>query len=138
MIAEHSFGTGTFTINYAEGPPAGSALVLLHGGSARWQDLAGFLPILAASWHIYAPNLRGHGQSGRMPGRYRLQDYVDDLAALLQQVTDPATLFGHSLGGMVAVMLAGQHPHLVRALVVGMRRSRPADVMAAATPGIRQ
>jgi pimeloyl-ACP methyl ester carboxylesterase len=102
MIAEHSFSIGTFMINYAEGPPA---------GPARWQDLAGFLPTLAASWHIYAPDLRGHGQSGRVPGRYRLQDYVDDLAALQQRVTDPATLFGHSLGGMVAVMLAGQHPH---------------------------
>jgi len=101
MITEHSFDTGTVTINYAEGPPSGPALVLLHGGSARWQDLVGFLPALAVSWHVYALDLRGHGQSGRVPGCYRLQDYVDDLAALLQQVTGPAILFGHSLGGMV-------------------------------------
>jgi pimeloyl-ACP methyl ester carboxylesterase len=119
MITEHSFDTGTVTVNYAEGPVAGPALVLLHGGSARWQDLAGFLPTLVEAWHIYAPDLRGHGQSGRVPGRYRLQDYVDDLAVLQQQVTGPAILFGHSLGGMLAVMLAGQHPHLVRAVVVG-------------------
>jgi pimeloyl-ACP methyl ester carboxylesterase len=119
MVQEHIFDTGTVTINYAEEPASGAPLVLIHGGSARWQALAGVIPDFAERWHVYALDLRGHGKSGHVPGRYRLQDYADDLAAFLQHVTGPAILIGHSLGGMVAVMLAGQHPDLVRALVVG-------------------
>jgi pimeloyl-ACP methyl ester carboxylesterase len=49
-----------------------------------------------------------------------LQDYVRDIAAFLAGVVgEPAVVYGHSLGGEVAVMLAAQHPELVRALIVG-------------------
>ncbi len=65
-IKEHSFNTGTVTLNYAEGPASGPPLVLLHGGSARWQNSESIMPDLAADWHLYAPEFRGHGQSGRV------------------------------------------------------------------------
>jgi pimeloyl-ACP methyl ester carboxylesterase len=117
---EHSFDTGTVTINYAEGPPSGPPLVLLHGGSGRWQNYEGIIPDLAARFHLYAPDFRGHGRSGRVPGRYRLQDYANDTITFLRQcVADPAFLFGSSLGGMVALMVAAQAPGDVRAVVVG-------------------
>jgi pimeloyl-ACP methyl ester carboxylesterase len=49
-----------------------------------------------------------------------LQDYMDDLAGFLRYVIgEPAVLYGHSLGGEVAVMVAAEHPDLVRALIVG-------------------
>jgi len=119
MLQEHFFDTGTVRINYAEELASGAPLVLIHGGSASWQTFATIIPDFAARWHVYALDLRGHGRSSRVPGRYWLQDYADDLAAFLQHLTGPAMLVGHSLGGMVAVMTAGQHPQLVRALVIG-------------------
>ncbi len=119
-IREHSFNTGVVTINYAEGPAAGSPLVLLHGGSARWQSFESIMPDLAADWHLYAPEFRGHGKSGRVAGEYRLQDYADDTIAFLRQlVSGPAVIFGHSLGGMVALLVAAQCPEKIRAVVVG-------------------
>lgn len=119
-IKEHSFNTGVVTLNYAEGPPSGPPLVLLHGGSNRWQSLEPIMPDLAADWHLFAPDLRGHGQSGRVAGGYRLQDYADDIITFLrQQVSEPAVVFGHSLGGMVALLVAAQCPECVRAVVVG-------------------
>ncbi len=45
MLTEHRFHTGIVTLNYAEGETLGHPLVLLHGGSARWQ---GMLPLLLA------------------------------------------------------------------------------------------
>jgi pimeloyl-ACP methyl ester carboxylesterase len=120
MLTEHTYDTGALTINYAQGPASGPLLVLLHGGSARWQSFEPILPDLTGRNHVVAPDLRGHGRSAWMPGRYRLQDYTDDIAALLsRRFTTPAALFGHSLGGMIALMLAAQHPQLVRAVVVG-------------------
>jgi pimeloyl-ACP methyl ester carboxylesterase len=120
MFTEHTFDAGAVAINYAEGPAAGAPLVLLHGGSARWQSLNPILPDLAARWHVFAPDLRGHGGSSWTPGHYRLQDYADDIARFLEQrVPTPAAVFGHSLGGMVAILLAAQHPNLARAALIG-------------------
>ena len=129
-IREHSFDTGTVTINYAEGPLSGPPLVLLHGGSGRWQNYEDTILDLAARFHLYAPDFRGHGKSGRVPGRYQLQDYANDTIAFLRQcVAEPACLFGCSMGGMVALMVAAQAPGDVRAVVVGdsplTRRTAP-------------
>ena len=119
-ILEHLLNTDTVTINYAEGPPSGPPLVLLHGGSGRWQNYEGIIPDLAAWFHLYAPDFRGHGRSGRVPGRYRLEDYANDTFTFLRQcVAAPAVLFGSSMGGMVALMVAAHAPGDVRAVVVG-------------------
>jgi pimeloyl-ACP methyl ester carboxylesterase len=49
-----------------------------------------------------------------------LQDYADDIIAFLKvRLTEPAPLFGHSLGGMVALLVAAQYPQGVRAVAVG-------------------
>jgi len=70
---------GAVTLHDVEGPPSGPALLFLHGGSARWQSFQPIIPAFVADWHVYAVDLRGHEQSGRVPQGYRLQDYADDL-----------------------------------------------------------
>jgi pimeloyl-ACP methyl ester carboxylesterase len=106
-------------INYAEGPENGPAVVLLHGGSANWQYCGGLIETLSVHWHVYAPDLRGHGKSGRVPWGYSVREYATDAGAFLQQVSGPAALFGHSLGGIAAVMTASLYQREVRALLVG-------------------
>jgi pimeloyl-ACP methyl ester carboxylesterase len=118
-IQEHDFDAGAITINYAELSSDGSPLVLLHGGSGRWQSFEEIIPTLAAHWHIFAPDLRGHGKSSRASS-YQLQGYVNDLIAFLDGcVKEPTNVFGHSLGGIVALMAAAQRPNVFRALIVG-------------------
>jgi pimeloyl-ACP methyl ester carboxylesterase len=120
MLTEHYFTTPVVTLNYAEGEASGSPLVLLHGGSARWQSALPLLPELSQQWQVYAPDLRGHGRSGRVPGSYRLTDYAADIVTFLQQVVKhPAVLFGHSLGGEIAILVAASAPSLVRGLMIG-------------------
>jgi pimeloyl-ACP methyl ester carboxylesterase len=92
----------------------------LHGGAGRWQYSLELLETLAPDWHVFAPDLRGHGSSGRVADAYRLPDYVADIAALLEGVVrEPAIVYGHSLGGEVGVMLAARDARFVRALIVG-------------------
>ena len=120
MLTERQAQTGEVSINYAEGPPNGPPFVVLHGGSARWQLGAALVRLLAERWHVYAPDLRGHGRSGHVPGQYSLRDYARDVTAFLADVVrEPAILYGHSLGGEIAVMVAAEQPSLVRALIVG-------------------
>jgi len=119
-LTERRFDAGEVVLNYAEGPTNGPPFVVLHGGAGRWQYSQTFLEALADEWHVLAPDFRGHGTSGRVPGAYRLRDYVRDTAAFLAGVVgQPAIVYGHSLGGEVGVMLAAEQPHLLRALIVG-------------------
>lgn len=93
-------------------------LVLLHAlaqdGSA-WDDPA---RRLASRFRVYAPDLRGHGASDRCP-EYSFELMRDDVIGLLDALgLERVTLFGHSMGAIVAYLVAGDHPERVSRLVL--------------------
>jgi 3-oxoadipate enol-lactonase len=92
------------------GPP----LLLLHGfGGAAW-NFTGMAPLLAAERRLLIPDLPGHGGSEALPAP-SMAGFADAVAALLDE---PVGVFGHSMGGVVALRLAERHPQLVRGLVL--------------------
>src|SRR3954447_308874 len=91
-LLEKQFDAGTVLINYAEGPPNGPPFVILHGGSASWRYAGAFIALLVDRWHVYAPDFRGHGESGRVAGQYNLRDYAKDIAAFLDGVVRKETI----------------------------------------------
>jgi pimeloyl-ACP methyl ester carboxylesterase len=119
-LVEHTLDTGDVQLNYAEGPENGPPLVLLHGLGRRWQVFLPVIPALSLRWHIFAADLRGHGKSTHVSRGYHGPQYSEDIAQLLREhVSAPAVLFGHSLGGMLAMWVGAHHPDLVRALILG-------------------
>lgn len=93
-------------------------IVHVHGLGARWQV---FKPVMAGlQEHTQlAPDLRGHGLSGRTGGDYSVTAMADDLVDFLaEHCPEPVVLVGHSLGGWVAMAAASRRPELVEALVV--------------------
>jgi len=119
MLSERTFDTGAVSINYAEGPKSGPILILMHGIGSRWQVFLTTMLVLTQRWHVVAMDLRGHGRSGRVPGRYGLMDYVEDVQAVIRHLGDESALvIGHSLGAMIGIGLASETPSLVRALVL--------------------
>jgi pimeloyl-ACP methyl ester carboxylesterase len=119
MLVEKTFDTGEVIINYAESSEFGDPLLMLHGVTARWQSCFPLLPSLISRWHIFAPDFRGHGKSGRVAGTYKISSYVRDIKCFVQQVIQkPVVIFGHSLGGRVALSLAIELPAIVRALII--------------------
>lgn len=98
------------------GDPHGHPLVLLHGLSANSTSWAPVIARTERAWRVYALDLRGHGRSARTPGRYRLDDYLDDADRVLQMIGEPAVVVGHSLGAIVAAALAQDRHPLVAAV----------------------
>jgi pimeloyl-ACP methyl ester carboxylesterase len=106
-------------LNYLDwGPASAGPLVMFHGGAWSWQEYLSLIPSLAPKWHIYALDLRGNGRSEWVSDKYRLQDFAEDNARFLRQLKAPAVLVGHSLGGIVALMLAERCADRVKALIL--------------------
>ena len=118
MFTERFFRRGQQQLAYAVGPDHGSPLVLLHGVARRWGDFVPLVPALATRWRLLALDHRGHGRSSRA-GSYRVVDYASDAVDFVREnVAEPAVLFGHSLGAMVALAVAAELPAAVRAIVL--------------------
>ncbi len=83
-------------------------VLLLHGTGASthsWRDL---LPLLAERCHVVAPDLPGHGFSGRPADRaaFTLPGMARAVVALLhEQGAAPSLIVGHSAGAAVAVQM---------------------------------
>ncbi|PXY38229.1 hypothetical protein BA062_00225 [Prauserella flavalba] len=109
-----------FATNYGEGPDNGPPLVLLHGQGSQWEDHAKVLPMLVPRHHVFAIDVAGHGQSGRLDASEYTAVRVGELleAFLDATVGEPAIVCGHSSGGLLALWLAARRPDLVRGLLL--------------------
>lgn len=96
---------------------AAPPLLLLHGVVRRWQTFLPLAPTLSERWRIHALDFRGHGSS-RHSAPYAVIDYAADAETVLQGLEQPAVIYGHSLGAMVAAAVASRCPDRVRALVM--------------------
>lgn len=120
MLNERFIQLGEVALNVVDGPPSGTPLLLIHGGGNRWQEFLPIIPGLAMRWHIYALDLRGHGKSGWVAGQYRPEHYAADVLALIEALAlDRVILFGHSLGGWIALEAAARLGKKVHALILG-------------------
>ena len=98
-----------------DGPPA----VLLHGiGGAKinWMLLA---PLLAKRFRVTALDLPGFGETP-LAGRSAGLDAQRDIVAryIREVVGGPVTLFGHSMGGLISMLVAAARPDLVDRIVL--------------------
>ncbi len=120
MLKSRTFHAEGAPIHYVESEGDGSPLVLLPGGGNRWQALMPLIPALSLRWKTYALDWRGCGASGHLPGTYYPRHFASDVEMFLRDIVgSPAILFGHSLGGWVALMMATALPQKVRAVVLG-------------------
>jgi pimeloyl-ACP methyl ester carboxylesterase len=100
----------------------GPLVVLLHGLPEFWYAWRHQLPALAdAGYRVVAPDLRGYNTSDKPP---RVRDYrpsvlTQDVADLIVALgAGSAAVAGHDWGGVLAWLLAMQHPKRVERLVI--------------------
>jgi pimeloyl-ACP methyl ester carboxylesterase len=71
---------------------------------------------LTARHHVYALDFRGHGDTARPANeRFDWSGMADDLEAVIAALTDePIRVFGHSMGGAVAMLVEQRQPGTLR------------------------
>jgi pimeloyl-ACP methyl ester carboxylesterase len=128
---ERFFRSGTLRIHFRDwGDPAAPPLIIVHGlrdHSHSFDDLArGLLD----RFHVFALDLRGHGDSETTP-YYAFGHFVLDLHNLIRalRLARPV-LIGHSMGGEVAAHYSGCFPDIPSRLVIIEGLGPPPAAMA--------
>lgn len=103
----------------AWGEPGLRGLVFVHGGGAHahwWTHVAA---TFAERYRVAAIDLSGHGDSGRRE-RYGLEVWADEVVAVAADadMSGPAVVIGHSMGGFVTIVTAARHPERLAGVVV--------------------
>jgi len=111
---------GTSIAYRAWGEPAARGIVLVHGGGAhaRWWDH--IAPLLIDPDHrVAALDLSGHGDSGRRR-TYTLDQWAEEVMAVAGEagISGPPVIIGHSMGGFVALRVAGMYGAKLEGVVV--------------------
>jgi pimeloyl-ACP methyl ester carboxylesterase len=136
-IAETFVDSGGVRLNVAtagDGPP----VLLLHGFPDSWHLWRAQIEALAGNgFRVIAPDLRGHGASGRPEdvASYRMPLLVDDIRNVLTHFGVARTaVVGHDWGAAIAWNFTHRHPDLVDRLTA-LSVGHPGANLAA---GLRQ
>ncbi|MEM8593737.1 MAG: alpha/beta fold hydrolase [Pseudomonadota bacterium] len=98
------------------------AVVLLHGLFGQSSNLSRLAKQLSAQHRVLLVDLPGHGDSAAAPF-HDLSTMAESVAngvfdAMREQGIERVSLFGHSLGGKVAMQIADRYPDMVTRLIV--------------------
>ncbi len=107
-------------LSYLEWNQGKKPLILLHGLADLalvWKSLGEHL---ASDYHIIAPDLRGHGESGKPTKQgYSSTEIIADLEALMEHLGwSSAHILGHSWGAKLAAIWATKHSQLFQNLIL--------------------
>ena len=108
----------------------GRPVILLHGnGEDHHLFQTQIRQLSQAGYCVYAPDSRGHGANPPLP-EYHFDDMAEDIYAFIRALglKQPA-LYGHSDGGIIALLLEIHHPGTLGAMAVSGTNLSPEGVL---------
>jgi len=97
-------------------------LFLLHGNGRNAQFWYQWVPYLSRDFRIVRPDMRGLGKSIFADGSavdLSVESLIDDLLKVIGALgVDKVHFCGESMGGILGLLLAAQHPSLIKTLTL--------------------
>jgi pimeloyl-ACP methyl ester carboxylesterase len=120
MAADKFITANGLKLHYLDFGGAGPWLVCIHGLTANAHSFDALAPRLTSKYRVISVDVRGRGDSQwGPPAEYLAQNYVSDLAAMLDQLgAARVSLIGTSMGGIISIIYAGGYTDRVERLVL--------------------
>ncbi len=118
--ASHFFYSHRLKLQFWDwGTPGKPVVILIHGSrdhARSWDQVA---RVLREDYHVYALDLRGHGNSAwAMGALYSVPEHILDLTIFADIIRAyPLRIVSHSLGAIVSLYYSGTYPDHVARLV---------------------
>lgn len=94
-------------------------LVLVHGALGASEQLEPLRAILARDHDVTLVELEGHGSSAAAGSDYTMRRFVENIRTHLR---DETAIFGYSMGGYAALLLAAEEPvRVTRVITLGTK-----------------
>jgi haloacetate dehalogenase len=117
-VHHHTIRANGIRHHYAEAGE-GAPIILLHGfpeTSYAWRHQ---IPVLAKTYRVIAPDLRGYGETEKPASGYDKRTMANDVRELMRALDLPRiALVGHDRGARVATRFAKDHVDVLDRLVV--------------------
>lgn len=117
-------------IHYAEAGE-GRPVVLLHGNGEDHNLFETEIgQLVAAGYRVYAPDSRGHGKNEPLT-EYHYADMAEDVYQFIKTLgLEKPALYGHSDGGIIALLLEISHPGTLGVMAVSGTNLSPEGIIS--------
>ncbi|MGY1522638.1 alpha/beta fold hydrolase [Streptomyces sp. MN3] len=114
-LEHHRVSLNGTELHYVSAGTAGSPVLLVHGFPETWWVFHKLIPLLSAHHRVFAPDLRGFGDSATATGEHDSATAARDLSELITRLdVGPVHLTGQDISGPTTFRVAATHPDLVR------------------------
>ena len=108
-------GVETYYELYGE---SGEKVLLLHGWGCDHKLMEPVAEQLQKQFRVLAIDFPGHGESGRPPEPWGVEEYAEHTLKVIQELAFvPTAVIAHSFGCRVATVLAAEHPDIFTKMV---------------------
>ena len=117
-VRHHTIRANGIRHHYAEAGE-GAPVILLHGFPETGYAWRHQIPVLAKTYRVIAPDLRGYGETEKPASGYDKRTMANDVRELMRVLDLPRiALVGHDRGARVATRFAKDHADVLDRLVV--------------------
>lgn len=114
-VAHHHIGVNGTELHYVSAGTTGSPVLLVHGFPETWWTFRKLIPLLSAHHRVFAPDLRGFGDSATAAPDHDSATAAQDLVELITRLDlGPVHLTGQDISGATTFRVAATRPDLVR------------------------
>jgi pimeloyl-ACP methyl ester carboxylesterase len=114
-VEHHRVSLNGTKLHYVSAGTAGSPVMLVHGFPETWWVFRKLIPLLSAHHRVFAPDLRGFGDSATASAEHDSATAAQDLSELITLLDlGPVHLTGQDISGPTTFRVTATHPELVR------------------------